>query len=33
MEAAFANLEGAVDTSTDPLRIEIWEEFVSSVGG
>jgi spermidine/putrescine transport system substrate-binding protein len=26
-------LEGAADVSTDPLRVEIWEEFVSSVGG
>lgn len=26
-------LEGAKDTSTDPLRIEIWEEFKSSIGG
>jgi len=26
-------LEGAQDTSTDPLRIEIWEEFKSSIGG
>ena len=32
-DAAFANLEGANDVSTDPLRVEIWEEFVSSVGG
>ena len=29
----FATLEGAQDVSTDPLRVEIWEEFVSSVGG
>jgi spermidine/putrescine transport system substrate-binding protein len=28
-----ATLEGANDVSTDPLRVEIWEEFVSSVGG
>jgi spermidine/putrescine transport system substrate-binding protein len=26
-------LEGAADVSTDPLRVEIWEEFVSSIGG
>jgi len=26
-------LEGAQDTSTDPLRIEIWEAFKSSIGG
>ena len=32
-EAAVANLEGANDVSSDPLRIEIWEEFVSSIGG
>ena len=32
-EEAFANLEGAQDVSTDPLRIEIWEEFSSSIGG
>ncbi|MEO6207988.1 MAG: spermidine/putrescine ABC transporter substrate-binding protein [Candidatus Limnocylindrales bacterium] len=32
-DEAFASLEGANDVSTDPLRIEIWEEFVSSVGG
>lgn len=25
-------LEGAQDVSTDPLRIEIWEEFKSSIG-
>jgi spermidine/putrescine transport system substrate-binding protein len=31
--AAFDKLEGANDVSTDPLRVEIWEEFVSSVGG
>jgi spermidine/putrescine-binding protein len=28
----FAKLEGAQDVSTDPLRVEIWEEFVSSAG-
>ena len=32
-DAAFANLEGANNVSTDPLRVEIWEEFVSSIGG
>jgi spermidine/putrescine transport system substrate-binding protein len=32
-DAAFSRLEGAKDVSTDPLRVEIWEEFVSSVGG
>jgi len=32
-DAAFGNLEGATDVSSDPLRIEIWEEFVSNVGG
>jgi len=32
-DAAFANLEGAQDVSTDPLRVEIWEEFSSSIGG
>lgn len=32
-DEAFANLEGANDVSTDPLRVEIWEEFVSSIGG
>jgi 4-amino-4-deoxy-L-arabinose transferase-like glycosyltransferase len=32
-DEAFANLEGAHDVSSDPLRVEIWEEFVSSVGG
>jgi spermidine/putrescine-binding protein len=26
-------LEGAQDVSTDPLRIDIWEEFKSSIGG
>jgi spermidine/putrescine transport system substrate-binding protein len=25
-------LEGAADVSTNPLRVEIWEEFVSSIG-
>lgn len=28
-----SNLEGAADVSSDPLRVEIWEEFVSSIGG
>ena len=32
-DAAFANLEGAQDVSSDPLRVEIWEEFSSSIGG
>ena len=32
-DEAFGRLEGAKDVSTDPLRVEIWEEFVSSVGG
>jgi spermidine/putrescine-binding protein len=32
-DAAFGRLEGAKDVSTDPLRAEIWEEFVSTVGG
>jgi spermidine/putrescine-binding protein len=32
-DEAFGRLEGARDVSTDPLRVEIWEEFVSSVGG
>ena len=27
------SLEGAQDVSTDPLRVEIWEEFSSSIGG
>jgi spermidine/putrescine transport system substrate-binding protein len=26
-------LEGAQDVSTDPLRVEIWEEFKSNIGG
>jgi spermidine/putrescine transport system substrate-binding protein len=29
---ASGKLEGAQDVSTDPLRVEIWEEFVSSIG-
>ena len=32
-EEVIAKLEGAADVSTDPLRVEIWEEFVSSIGG
>jgi spermidine/putrescine transport system substrate-binding protein len=32
-DEAFSSLEGAADVSTDPLRVEIWEEFVSSIGG
>ena len=28
-----SGLEGAADVSSDPLRVEIWEEFVSSIGG
>ena len=31
--ALFSSLEGAQDVSTDPLRVEIWEEFSSSIGG
>ena len=31
-DEAFGNLEGAQDVSTHPLRVEIWEEFVASVG-
>jgi hypothetical protein len=31
-DEAFGRLEGAQDVSTHPLRVEIWEEFVSSVG-
>jgi spermidine/putrescine-binding protein len=29
----FPSLEGAQDVSTDPLRVEIWEEFSSTIGG
>jgi spermidine/putrescine transport system substrate-binding protein len=29
----FPSLEGARDVSTDPLRVEIWEEFSSTIGG
>jgi spermidine/putrescine-binding protein len=32
-DAAFGRLEGARDVSSDPLRVEIWEEFVGSIGG
>ena len=32
-DEAFSRLEGAQDVSTDPLRVEIWEEFSSSIGG
>jgi spermidine/putrescine-binding protein len=32
-DSAFGRLEGARDVSTDPLRVEIWEEFSASVGG
>jgi spermidine/putrescine-binding protein len=32
-DEAFGRLEGARDVSTDPLRVEIWEEFSASVGG
>jgi spermidine/putrescine transport system substrate-binding protein len=32
-EDVLPKLEGAADVSTDPLRVEIWEEFVSSIGG
>ena len=28
-----SGLEGAADVSSDPLRVEIWEEFVSNIGG
>jgi spermidine/putrescine transport system substrate-binding protein len=31
-DEAFGRLEGAQDVSTHPLRVQIWEEFVSSVG-
>jgi hypothetical protein len=27
-----AKLEGAQDVSTDPLRLQIWEEFKSNIG-
>ncbi len=29
----FPTLEGARDVSTDPLRVEIWEEFSQNIGG
>jgi spermidine/putrescine transport system substrate-binding protein len=32
-DEAFSRLEGARDVSTDPLRVEIWEEFSQAVGG
>jgi spermidine/putrescine-binding protein len=32
-DEAFTRLEGAQDVSTDPLRVEIWEEFSSTIGG
>ncbi len=32
-EAAMKNLEGAVDTSSNEQRIEIWQEFKSKIGG
>ena len=32
-EALVSSLEGAQDVSTDPLRVEIWEEFSSTIGG
>jgi spermidine/putrescine transport system substrate-binding protein len=32
-DAVIPKLEGAADVSTNPLRVEIWEEFVSSIGG
>ena len=32
-ENVFPSLEGAQDVSTDPLRVEIWEEFSASIGG
>ena len=32
-EDVFPSLEGAQDVSTDPLRVEIWEEFSASIGG
>lgn len=32
-DEVIAKLEGAADVSTDPLRVEIWEEFVSNIGG
>jgi spermidine/putrescine transport system substrate-binding protein len=32
-EEAMANLEGAVDTSGNEQRIDIWQEFKSKIGG
>jgi spermidine/putrescine-binding protein len=32
-DEVISKLEGAADVSTDPLRVEIWEEFVSTIGG
>ena len=32
-DEVISKLEGAADVSTDPLRVEIWEEFVASIGG
>jgi spermidine/putrescine transport system substrate-binding protein len=32
-EAAMENLEGAVDTSSNQQRIDIWQEFKSKIGG
>jgi spermidine/putrescine transport system substrate-binding protein len=32
-EAAMKNLEGAVDTSGNQQRIDIWQEFKSAIGG
>lgn len=32
-ENVFPSLEGAQDVSTDPLRVEIWEEFSANIGG
>jgi len=32
-EDAMANLEGAVDTSSNEQRIDIWQEFKSAIGG
>jgi spermidine/putrescine-binding protein len=32
-EGLMSSLEGAQDVSTDPLRVEIWEEFSSTIGG
>jgi spermidine/putrescine transport system substrate-binding protein len=32
-DATLANLEGAEDVSTDPLRQDIWAQFKSAIGG